>query len=169
MSTSYMERVFECEGLRCIVRNDGESGLWHGYVRLPDPSEFPIPKSHVPWILDVEAPGGITFTGTLDGEDGYWYGFGPVQRSLRETVNGVRGLAKRVREWAFHPHQRWAIVHGDGEPMEPEEVDLKGHGDFRFIIDEYGVPAVLYYDNGVGTEVEWHGFDPDFRVRWIGD
>lgn len=64
-------RKWEHAGMTCAIRH-GAFGAPCGYVRIPD--GHPL---HDVWYgdCDVDAYGGLTFSGELPGEEGFWLGF----------------------------------------------------------------------------------------------
>lgn len=157
-------------------------------MRLPDGCDLPEHYRDAPKPIMDAAHGGLVFSGTPVGVpdgDGIWYGFdmnhgddivydrtspkGRNARSRGDAMDATKRLARAIRNWVSHPHRKWEFVHGDGRPWKPGEVDMYGHDDFRFIIDEYGVPAVLYMKRDGEVSVQWHGSDPDWKVMPIDD
>ncbi|MEF2593311.1 MAG: hypothetical protein U0M51_02040 [Eggerthellaceae bacterium] len=65
------ERLWEHAGMQCGIRH-GIFGAPCGYVRVPEGHPFHGKNFYE---CDVEAWGGLTFSGEIDGEDGWWLGF----------------------------------------------------------------------------------------------
>lgn len=64
-------RKWEHAGTTCAIRH-GVFGVPCGYVRVPEGHPF---HGRGYDECDVDAWGGLTYSGVLDGEDGWWLGF----------------------------------------------------------------------------------------------
>ena len=64
-------RRWEHSGMECAIRH-GAFGAPCGYVRVPEGHPF-HGKGYD--RCDVDAYGGLTCAGSIDGEDGWWLGF----------------------------------------------------------------------------------------------
>ena len=64
-------RKWEHAGMTCAIRH-GVFGCPCGYVRIPEGHPF-YEKSYDD--CDVDAWGGLTYSGRIEGEDGWWLGF----------------------------------------------------------------------------------------------
>jgi hypothetical protein len=68
---------FEYKGYYCVIKRMMYlGGQLNGYVRIPENHEYyDKDYSWIPYDLPIECHGGITFSGELEGETGYYIGF----------------------------------------------------------------------------------------------
>ena len=83
-------RKWEHAGTICAIRH-GVFGVPCGYVRVPEGHPF---HGRGYDECDVDAWGGLTYSGALDGEDGWWIGFDMAHPGDIAPTMGTRRVAR---------------------------------------------------------------------------
>lgn len=80
----------EATGLLCYIVRNQHSGSLLGYVRVP--TGHPCHGKHYDDI-DINAHGGLTFSGDKKRDGDYWIGFDCAH--INDLIPGVRGFCER--------------------------------------------------------------------------